>query len=164
MDAFTLEELKKVSVEHYLGYHTAGTMSYEFDDAQQFTLVTSNATEADDVSNSRDPSKNGFIWVIEGYKQGSQKYYYLREVFRPTKKFEAAEDKHYAGAKKKFYYTLSGEGLDFERKFLLNDEPWFLEFKKRNGNFAFGLRVLADDQIKAHFLDFAKRHFNSKTQ
>lgn len=68
---FTFEDLAKKPVEHYLGYHTVETMGYEFDDedVQPFTLVISNAKEADDVSCWSDASKNGFIWVIEGRKE-----------------------------------------------------------------------------------------------
>ena len=40
---FSLEEIEKKSVEHYLGYHTKDTMEYEFDQADPFTLVTSNS-------------------------------------------------------------------------------------------------------------------------
>ena len=159
MDVFTLEDLKKASSWHYLGYHTRDTMSYEFDDAQPFTLVTSNLTEADRVSSSRDILQNGFVWVIEGRKDGNKRRFYLREVFRPDKKFETAGEADYSGAKKKFFYRLSGTGLEFEEQFPLNDEPWFPAFKKSNGNFGFGLRILKDEEVKAHFLIYAAKYF-----
>jgi hypothetical protein len=156
MLSFNMEELDSVRTEHCLGYHTKGTMSYEFDKAEKFTLVTSNEDEAYEVSYRRDASKNGFIWVIEGRKVKGKTQYYLQEVFRPTQRCTKAEKYHYSGAKKKFDYTLEGVGVDFKNSILLNDLPWFPEFKKRNGNFGFGLRLLRDDAVKIEFLRLAR--------
>ncbi|WP_135229465.1 hypothetical protein [Deinococcus fonticola] len=155
---FTLDDLAKKPVEHYLGYHTKDTMEYSFDQAESFTLVTSNAKEADDVSCWSDSSRNGFIWVIEGRKVGSRRKYYLREVFRPTSKAERLEG-YFVGNKKKFDYLLEGEGVEFGDEFLLNDLPWFADFKKQNGSFGFGLRLLRDERIKTEFLRMASQFF-----
>lgn len=154
---FTLEDLRSKPVEHYLGYHTIDTMGYDFDDpdVQPFTLVTSNATEADDVSCWTDTNRNGFIWVIEGRKERSKRKYYLREVFRPTQKAKKL-DAYFVGDKKKFDYWLEGEGVEFGDEILLNDLPWFPEFKKKNGSFGFGLRMLKDEAIKTEFLRLAQ--------
>ncbi|MBX8466816.1 hypothetical protein [Deinococcus sp. RIT780] len=157
-DIFTIEDLKKRPVEHYLGYHTVDTMEYGFDEAEPFTLVTSNAKEADDVSCWSDYSKNGFIWVIEGVKEGRLRRYYLREVFQPTRKAEKLEG-YFVGKTKKFDYLLEGEGVKFDPGILLNNLPWFPEFKKRNGSFGFGLRILADESVKAELIDLAEKRF-----
>lgn len=153
---FTIEDLKKRPVEHYLGYHTIDTMEYDFEEAEPFTLVTSNAKEADDVSLWSDCSKNGFIWVIEGRKEGRSKKYYLREVFQPTRKAEKLEG-YFVGKTKKFDYLIEGDGLEFGSGILLNDLPWFPEFKKRNGSFGFGLRILSDETIKAELIALAQQ-------
>ena len=159
---FTLEDLEKKPVEHYLGYHTVDTMKYEFDEAEPFTLVTSNAEEADNVSCWSDSSKNGFIWVIEGRKvKGKrQRQYYLREVFRPKRKAEKLEG-YLVGDKKKFDYLLEGYGVEFGDEILLSDLPWFADFKKQNGSFGFGLRLLRDPAVKAEFLRLATPFFQS---
>lgn len=151
---FTLEELENNPVEHYLGYHTKETMSYDFYDpkVKRFTLVTSNEDEASEVSYRKDYTKNGFVWVIEGRKEGRKTLYYLQEVFRPTRKAEKAVQGYYVGAKKKFDYYLEGDGIDFRDAYLLNDLPWFPNFKKRNGNFGFGLRLLRDETVKTEFI------------
>lgn len=157
---FSLEDVEKKSVEHYLGYHTKDTMEYEFDQADPFTLVTSNADEADSVSCWSDSSKNGFIWVIEGRKIKGvrQRQYYLREVFRPTQKAEKLEG-YFVGNKKKFDYFIEGDGIEFGDTILLNDLPWFAEFKKQNGSFGFGLRLLRDETVKSEFLRLARQFF-----
>jgi len=160
MQPFTIQELEKNPVEHFLGYHTKNAMSYDFDDADEFTLVTSNEDEASEVSYRKDPSKNGFVWVIEGRKVKGRTEYYLREVFRPIKKCEKAEEGHYAGAKKKFDYTIEGDGVSFGDKIPLNEMPWFDDFKKRNGNFGFGLRALRDEKVKAEFLRLVSDYFD----
>lgn len=153
---FTLEDLTSSRSEHYLGYHTRDTMSYDFHQAKAFTLVTSNEDEALAVSYHNDPSKNGFIWVIEGRKVKGRIQYYLQEVFRPAQKCTRANESHYSGAKKKFDYTLEGAGIPFRSTILLNDLPWFADFKKKSGNFGFGLRLLRDPAIKAEFLRLAR--------
>lgn len=156
MPPFTMEDLTSRRSEHYLGYHTRDTMSYGFEEAEPFTLVTSNEHEALAVSYHGDPSKNGFIWVIEGRKVKGKNQYYLQEVFRPTQKCVRAEEAHYSGAKKKFDYALEGTGIDFRSTILLNDLTWFANFRKKNGNFGFGLRLLRDPAIKAEFLQLAR--------
>lgn len=160
---FTLEDLEKKPVEHYLGYHTVDTMGYEFydEDVQPFTLVTSNQKEADAVSCWSDWSKNGFIWVIEGRKAPGirSRQYFLQEIFQPYKPKRPAVPQDYAGAKKDFEWQLEGVGIPFEDKILLNDLPWFPDFKKRNGSFGFGLRLLRDEAVKAEFIRLAQMHW-----
>ena len=149
---FSIEDLENSPVEHYLGYHTKDTMSYEFVETEDFTLVTSNEDEANEASYRKDPTKNAFVWFIEGRKIKSKRYYYLQEVFRPTQKAEKAKEGYYAGAKKKFDYYIEGEGIAFRDAIPLDNLPWFADFKKRNGNFGFGLRLLRDEAVKSEFL------------
>lgn len=158
MTNINAEELKSRPRDHYLGYHTIDTMSYAFDRAETFTLVTSNENEALEVSFHSDPSRNGFIWVIEGRKEKGKRIYYLREIFKPSSKASAARAENYEGAKKKFQYKLSGEGKEFSPGIILNDEEWFSEFKRRNGNFGFGLRKLTDADIVSSLIEIFLKH------
>ena len=90
---------------HYLGYHTKGAMSYEFDEAEPFTLVTSNRKEAEEISLTLDGPPRVAIWVIEGRHGPQGVTYLLREVFHPDS-VDPAERQDSPGARKKFDYLL----------------------------------------------------------
>lgn len=161
---FTLDDLKRKPVEHYLGYHSEKTMSYGFEKAERYTLVTSNLKEADDVSCWSDHKRNGYIWVIEGRKIPKVRHiqYYLREVFQPYKTKEPAVPENYSGAKKDFDWLVVGDGVPFiplDNGILLNNESWFAKFKEDNGRFGYGLRILRDEAIKQEFLRLAEKHW-----
>ena len=152
---------------HYLGYHTKPAMSYDFEEARPFSLVTSNEAE---VKMAREllkgqGSMQAAIWVIEGAQSekrgGSATDYYLREVFHPTQIVQAVPE-NYPGAKKTYDWTLTGTGQEFGRDVRLNDLPWFPEFFDKNGNFGFGLRVLKDQDVRDTFIEFARLYFTEK--
>lgn len=150
---------------HYLGYHSTAAMSYGFDEARKFTLVTSNEAEVKEIGAllQQGGRTEAAIWVIEGQPpqvRGERTEYYLREVFHP-RRIEKAEPEHYAGARKRYEFSLTGEndGHEFERPILLNDEPWFQAFFEDNGRFAFGLRRLRDSTVKEHFLQLVRQDF-----
>ena len=50
---------------HYLGYHTVNAMSYQFDEAEPFTLVTSNKKESEEIRLTLDSPPSVAVWVIE---------------------------------------------------------------------------------------------------
>ena len=147
---------------HYLGYHTRDTMSYSYDDALDFTLVTSNAKEIKEIEGllQRGGTMDSVIWVIEGVHTGQGTAYYLREVFFPREISQALPE-HYSGARKKFEYTLDGkgDGQSFGETIRLNALSWFPAFLEDNGNFGFGLRLLRDQDVKQHFQEMAKVFF-----
>lgn len=148
---------------HYLGYHTRPAMSYEFDTAMPFSLVTSNQAE---VKMAREllkgqGSMQAAIWVIEGVHGGPKAQHYLREVFHPTQ-IVSAVPRDYAGAKKNYKWTLTGVGQEFGRDIHLNSLSWFPAFFDENGNFGFGLRVLQDQDVKDEFIEFARPYFVEK--
>lgn len=145
---------------HYLGYHTKPAMSYGFDDAQPFSLVTSNKQE---VKIARDllegqGTMQAAIWVIEGEHAGRDTRYFLREVFHPTD-IQPAHPEDHPGARKKYEWRLDGHGQAFGRDLPLNDLPWFPAFQEDNGNFGFGLRVLRDLEVKENFLEMARPYY-----
>ena len=49
--------------------------------------------------------------------------------------------------------------MPFDEGILLNSLPWFADFKKSNGSFGFGLRILRDESIKLEFLQLARPFF-----
>ncbi|QLG10893.1 hypothetical protein HLB42_09005 [Deinococcus sp. D7000] len=147
---------------HYLGYHTFDAMSYNFDDAQDFSLVTSNQKEVKEALEllRGGGMRQAAIWVIEGHRKSSGTQYYLREVFHPTT-IEPANPADSPGARKKFDWRLDGkgQGQSFGRDLRLNGCDWFPAFLEDNGNFGFGLRALRDQDVKDEFLRLARPHF-----
>lgn len=145
---------------HYIGYHTERTMSYHYDEAQDFTLATTNQSEVREI---QDLIKRGgmkaVIWVIEGWlNNDGYTEYYLREVFHPRSIRRAIRDDT-LGAKKKFEYIVEGHGQSFKDGVLLNNHNWFYDFLEENGNFGFGLDNLRSEKAKSSFLDIARPFF-----
>lgn len=147
---------------HYLGYHTRPTMSYHFDQAQDFSLVTSNAKEVKEAQEllKRGTGMEAAIWVIEGLHAPAGTEYYLREVFHPTS-IAPANPSDAPGARKKFNWRLNGVGQSFGRDLRLDGHDWFPAFLEDNGNFGFGLRTLRDQDVKDEFLKLARSYFVS---
>lgn len=148
---------------HYLGYHTKPAMSYTFDEARPFSLVTSNDKEVKEARAllKRDSGMEAAIWVIEGVHSkfvGTPVQYYLREVFHP-RSIAKAQRADYDGAKKDYNWRLEGVGKGFGRDLHLIDLPWFPAFREDNGEFGFGLRILRDQDVKAEFLEMARPYF-----
>lgn len=142
---------------HYLGYHTELAMSYSFDRARPFSLVTSNKQEvrvAHDLLKA-EGAVQAAIWAIEGDHLGRDTRYFLREVFHPEDIVPAHPADH-PGARKKYEWRLTGHGQAFGRQLRLDDLPWFPAFREDNGNFGFGLRVLRDPDVKDSFLEMAR--------
>lgn len=145
---------------HYLGYHTRNTMSYDFDQAQDFSLATRNAAEVKEAQAllKRASGMEAAIWVIEGLHGSTGTDYYLREVFHPTS-IVPAHPGDTPGARKKFDWRLNGAGQRFGRDLRLDHHPWFPAFLQDNGNFGFGLRLLRDQDVKEEFLKLARPYF-----
>jgi hypothetical protein len=140
---------------HYLGYHTVDAMSYEFDEAQPFTLVTSNKKEVEEIRQTLGGPPRAAVWVIEGRHGSTGVTYLLREVFHPTT-VRLAGGQDAPGARKKFHYRLEGHGTEFGETFDLGRFDWFPAFMADNGNFGFGLRVLRDQDVKDVFIELAR--------
>lgn len=142
---------------HYLGYHTEPAMSYGFDYARPFSLVTSNKQEVMMAQGllKAEGAMQAAIWVIEGDHAGRDTRYFLREVFHP-RDIKPAHPEDHPGARKKYEWLLTGHGQAFGRKLPLDDLPWFPEFRDDNGNFGFGLRILRDPDVKERFLEMAR--------
>jgi len=68
MQRMTDDWYRLLRAAHYLGYHTRPAMSYDFDQARDFSLVTSNAKEVKDAQDllKRGTGMEAAIWVIEG--------------------------------------------------------------------------------------------------
>ncbi|MFC4640054.1 hypothetical protein [Deinococcus hohokamensis] len=148
---------------HYLGYHTKEVMSYSFDNALAYSLVTSNDVEVREIRSffpreGQPRRQDAAIWVIEGLADRGSTIYRLREVFHP-RQITRADRSHYSGASRDFIYTLDGVGTSFGEGLVLNGLSWFDPFLKKNGNFGFGLDHLRDAEVKQHFLDLARPFF-----
>ena len=160
MQRMTDEWYRLLRAAHYLGYHTRPAMSYDFDQAQDFSLVTSNAREVREAQEllKRGTGMEAAIWVIEGLHVSGGTEYYLREVFHPTS-IAPANPGDAPGARKKLDWRLEGVGKPFGRELRLNGHGWFPAFLQDNGNFGFGLRILRDQDVKDEFLRLARPYF-----
>nr|RIY15114.1 hypothetical protein D3W47_04215 [Deinococcus sp. RM] len=160
MQRMTDDWYRLLRASHYLGYHTRPAMSYDFDQARDFSLVTSNAKEVKDAQDllKRGTGMEAAIWVIEGLHGSTGTEYYLREVFHPTS-IAPAHPGDAPGARKKFDWRLNGAGQRFSRDVRLDHHPWFPAFLEDNGNFGFGLRFLRDQDVKDEFLKLARPYF-----
>ena len=49
-------------------------------------------------------------------------------------------------------------GHKFDPMIRIDDQPWFGEFKRRQGNFSFGFSPISDDRVIAGLEELANRH------
>lgn len=144
-------------------------MTYAFDRAKDFTLLTANEQEVREIQEfiraADFDRRDAAIWVIEGDSSdriGRHQVYRLREVFHP-RAIRKATPNHSPGAKRTFRYLLQGDassGQRFTPGFVLNREPWFEAFFELNGNFAFGLDHLRDPEVVTAFREIVRSSFH----
>ena len=114
----------------FVVYHNPDRMGYTADAVDGFNILT----------NKNVPSVLGSrVWLLTG--EGAPRTYYLRGHFTATRRSRSDE----AG----FAWLVegsrtSGFKLPRRRWVILNDEPWFRDFRRSQGNFALGLQSITD--------------------
>jgi hypothetical protein len=117
----------------FVVYHTADRMGYSAAAVRGFSLLT----------NKNVPSVIGSkLWLITG--EGTPRVYYLRGHFTPNRRTRTEESG--------FMWLVEGpptSGVKLPRKrwAVLNGRPWFVDFRRSQGNFAFGLQAIRDERF-----------------
>ena len=89
------------------------------------------------------------IWLVAG--EGSPTQYFLRATFLIAKVEESD--------KPGFEYLVTGkDGQLFEPMPLISKEAWFPEFRKKQGNFAFGFNIIKQSDVQDGLRKIHKAH------
>lgn len=116
-------------MKNFVMYHNPDAMGSDVESMPGLSIVTDK--EPKDIYESR-------VWLLTG--RGSPRKYFLRSWFmvdqiepEPTGKFKS---------------KLSGKsGKVFDPMIELNQEPWFLDFLRSQGSFAFGFQAIKDERF-----------------
>ncbi len=114
-------------MKDFVVYHNPDAMAESVKDVNAFEIVTNKKVV--DVYGDR-------VWLLTG--EGSPRRFLLRSHFIVDQMDSGGE----------FATRLSGRvGRAFDPMIELNNEEWFDEFKKSQGNFAFGLQRVKDQRF-----------------
>ena len=124
----------------FVVYHNTDQMGELTDSGESLSVLTNKSHL--DVLGER-------IWLIVG--EGQPRQYYLGMWLRA----EAVEP----DATGAFSTEIKGRGrvLGRDERPLLNDEPWFGAFLRRQGNFGFGLNAVGDTAVERELKKLAER-------
>ena len=116
-------------MKNFLVYHNPDTMHEPVTAVDANSIVTNKRVSA--VEGSR-------VWLITG--EGSPRTFFLRSYF--------LVDNVDVPKRSKFKTRISGHtGKVFDPMIPLGQEKWFEEFKRQQGNFAFGFQPIRDQQV-----------------
>jgi hypothetical protein len=121
-------------MRHFIAYHNREKMGEHSRPCQVYTNKPIH-----DLTGS-------VVWIVEGVGRSPKRYnllgwFTVREVTEsPDSKFSTA---------------LRGIEPGFEEHVRLNEFEWFPDFRRRMGNFAFGLQPIVDDKIVSHLKEIA---------
>ena len=117
-------------MQHFVVYHNPDVMGDPALDVDRLAIYTNKRRT--DAAGSR-------VWLISGVGKPSK--YQLRSTF--IVETVGASDKPQFGAR-----ITGREGHLFHPMPTLNDEPWFGQFLKKQGNFAFGFQPINDSAVE----------------
>lgn len=123
-------------MQHFVVYHNPDVMGYPALDVERLAIYTNKRRS--DATGCR-------IWLITG--EGKPRQYKLRSTF--IVEAISPSDKPQFGAR-----IIGKEGHLFHPMPVLNGEPWFAPFLKKQGNFAFGFQPINDGEVEAGLLKF----------
>lgn len=117
-------------MKEYVVYHNPDEMGYELkpNTSDHHSIVT-NKKVSDNVIGCR-------VWLLTG--EGSPRTFMLHSYFIVDEEPTASEE---------FQTELSGKGRGFDPMRTLNDEEWFPDFKRTQGNFAFGFQRITEPRF-----------------
>jgi hypothetical protein len=120
-------------MSHYIVYHNPDKMP--FPASESALTVLTNKTVSQNVCGST-------IWLITGEGRPRQFYLVLNFIADVV---ESGEDEG-------FRTRVRGEhGHKFDPMVRIDDQAWFGQLKRRQGNFAFGFNSINDDRVVAGF-------------
>jgi hypothetical protein len=117
-------------VNEIVVYHNPDAMGYPASKVTKPVIVT-NKTVSPDTVGSR-------VWLLTG--EGQPRRFYVRGTFL-VNRIESGEDEG-------FRTRVWGTGPRFAKPLVeITDEPWFDDFKRSQGNFAFGFQSIRDTRF-----------------
>jgi len=117
-------------MSHYVVYHNPDAMDYPASEIVGFSVVTDKAVPPD--------LEGSTIWLLTG--EGSPRRYYLVQRFTADR-IESGEDQGFRTR------VAAGTGDHFRPMIRIDEEQWFRDFLRSQGNFAFGLQRITDEQF-----------------
>jgi|GEM_PF-6786056 len=135
-------------MKHFVVYHKSEKMGYRADNAREddepFGVLTDK---------SFGPIEGSRIWLVMG--EDTPKRYSLCYWFTA----DAVEPGEFQGYK---YHVVGTTGERFNPPIALNDKPWFAEFRRAQGNFAFGLSPIPQPEFVEALMNLAGSDGTSK--
>jgi hypothetical protein len=129
-------------MRHFVAYHNRDKMGEHSRPFQAYTNKTIHDLQ------------DNVVWVVEGLGRSPKQYnlvswFIVRNLERsPHEAFKIAlygddrnNDRH---------------RYEFKERIRLNEFDWFSDFRRRMGNFGFGLQPVTDDEIVSHLNGVAK--------
>ena len=117
-------------MSHYIVYHNPDSMGYPASEITGFSVVTDKPAPPD--------LEGSTIWLLTG--QGTPRRYYLVQRFTADR-IESGEDQG-------FRTRVAAEtGDHFHPMIRIDEEEWFRDFLRSQGNFSFGLQRISDDRF-----------------
>ena len=121
-------------MQHFVVYHNPDVMGYPVLDVERPAIYTKK---------QRSDAVGGRVWLITG--EGRPRKFKLRSTFI----VQAVEKSDRPG----FTARITGkEGHLFHPMLAIDSEPWFPQFKKKQGNFAFGFQPINDAAVESGLL------------
>lgn len=115
----------------YVVYHNPDVMGYGALDVDNLSIYTNK--DPGNVIGSR-------VWLLTG--EGSPRRFLLRATFLVSEVGRSDRPQ--------FRTRVFGKAGTFMHPMpVLNDEPWFIQFKKSQGNFAFGFQPISESDAVA---------------
>ena len=122
-------------MKDYVVYHNPDIMGVLAIDVDPFAVVTDKRVAK--IRGSR-------VWLLTG--QGNPRTYFVRSYF--------LVEEIQSGTDSGFETKLCGSvGKAFDPMVELPDAEWFVDFKRSQGNFGFGLQPINDDRFIEGLLD-----------
>jgi hypothetical protein len=115
---------------HVAVYHNAESMGYEASEVTEPVVVTNKRVSAGAIGSR--------LWLLVGL--GRPRRFYLRGTF-VVAEIESGADEGYRTR------IWGRDARFFEPMIALNDEPWFEDFKRSQGSFAFGYQTIRDERF-----------------
>ena len=117
-------------MSHYVVYHNPKVMDNPASEIVGFSVVTDKPAPLD--------LQGSTIWLLTG--EGTPRRYYLVQRFTADR-IEPGEDQGFRTR------VAADTGDRFRPMIRIDEEEWFRDFLRSQGNFAFGLQRISDDRF-----------------
>lgn len=131
-------------MQNFVVYHNQDVMGYPVLDVERLAIYTNKR---------KNDAVGGRVWLITG--EGKPRQYKLRSTFIVDA--VTASDQPDFGAR-----VTGKEGHLFHPMPSLNAAPWFDQFRKKQGNFAFGFQPINDFFVEEGLQTLLRRSVGSR--